>query len=57
MSSPNLKLICDALDTYVEQMKIDLKDSPFAEEVKGCNSPESILQLLEKNTSAKKIKL
>ena len=49
MSSPNLKLICDALDTYVEQMKIDLKDNPFAEEVKGCDSPEAILQLLEKN--------
>ena len=49
MSSPNLKLIRDALDTYAEQMKIDLKDNPFAEQVKGCNSPEAILQLLEKN--------
>jgi hypothetical protein len=49
MSSPNLQLIRDALDTYAEQMKIDLKDNLFAEEVKGCNSPEAILQLLEKN--------
>ena len=49
MSSPNLKLIRDALDTYDEQMKIDLKDNSFADEVKGCNSPEAILQLLEKN--------
>ena len=49
MSSPNLKSIRDALDTYAEQMKIDLKDNPFAEEIKGCNSPEAILQLLEKN--------
>ena len=52
MSSPNLKLIRDALDTYAEQMKIDLKDNPFVEEVKGCNSPEAILQLLEKNRNA-----
>ena len=49
MSSPNLKLIHDALDTYTEQMKIDLKDNPFVEKVKGCDSPEAILQLLEKN--------
>jgi hypothetical protein len=49
MSYPNLQLIRDALDTYAEQMKIDLKDNPFAEEVKDCNSPEAILHLLEKN--------
>jgi hypothetical protein len=49
MSSPNLQLIRDALDTYAEQMKIDIKDNPFAEDVKGCDSPEAILQLLEKN--------
>ena len=49
MSTPNLQLIREALDTYAEQMKIDLKDNPFAEEVKGCDTPEAILQLLEKN--------
>ena len=49
MSSSNLKLICDAFETYAEQMKIDLKDNPFAEKVKGCTSPEAILQLLEKS--------
>ena len=49
MSSPNLQSIREALDTYAEQMKIDLKDNPFADEVKGCDSPEAILQLLEKN--------
>ena len=48
-SGPNLQSIREALDTYAEQMKIDLKDNPFADEVKGCNSPEAILQLLEKN--------
>jgi hypothetical protein len=49
LQSHNLKSICDALDNYAEQMKIDLKDNSFAEELKGCNSPEAILQLLEKN--------
>ncbi|KAF8259451.1 hypothetical protein EI94DRAFT_1834401 [Lactarius quietus] len=49
MSSPNLQLIREALDNYAEQMKIDLKDSPFVEEVKRCDSPGAILRLLEKN--------
>ena len=49
LSSPNMQSIREALDTYTEQMKIDLKDNPFADEVKGCNSPEAILRLLEKN--------
>ena len=49
LQSHNLQLIRDALDSYAEQMKIDLKDNPFVEELKGCNSPEAILQLLEKN--------
>ncbi|KAF8259658.1 hypothetical protein EI94DRAFT_1706945 [Lactarius quietus] len=49
MSSPNLQLIRDALDNYAEQMKIDLKDNPFVEEVKRCDTPAAILQLLEKN--------
>jgi hypothetical protein len=48
MSSPNL-FIRDALDTYAEQMKIDLKDNTFADDVKGCDSPVAILQLLEKS--------
>ena len=49
LQSNNLQLIRDALEDYAKQMKIDLKDNPFAEEVKNCNSPETILQLLEKN--------
>ena len=49
LQSHNLQLLRDALDNYAEKMKIDLKDNPFAEELKGCNSPEAILQLLEKN--------
>ena len=49
LQSSNLKLIRDALDKYTEEMKIDLKDDPFAEELKLCESPEAILQLLEKS--------
>ena len=49
LQSHNLQLLRDALDNYAEKMNIDLKDNPFAEELKGCNSPEAILQLLEKN--------
>ena len=49
MSSPNLQLIRNALDNYAEQMKIDLNDNPFAEQVKDCETPGAILQLLEKN--------
>ena len=49
LQSHNLQLIRDALDDYAKQMKIDLKGNPFAEELKDCNSPDAILQLLEKN--------
>jgi hypothetical protein len=49
MSPSNLRLIRDALDAYVEQMKIDIKDNPFAQQVKDCDTPGAILQLLEKN--------
>ncbi|KAH9046108.1 hypothetical protein EDB84DRAFT_1467680 [Lactarius hengduanensis] len=49
MSSPNFQLIRDALDNYAEKMMINLKDNPFAEEIKGCDSPGAVLQLLERN--------
>ena len=54
MSSSNLQLIRNALDNYVEQMKIDLTDNPFAEQVKNCETPSAVLQLLE--TSKDKFK-
>ena len=49
MSSPYLQLIRNALDNYAEQMKIDINDNPFAEQVKNCETPGAVLQLLEKN--------
>ncbi|KAH8979985.1 hypothetical protein EDB86DRAFT_3248181, partial [Lactarius hatsudake] len=48
MSSPNFQSIRDALEKYTEQMKTDLQDNPFAEEVKRCDSPNDVLELLEK---------
>jgi hypothetical protein len=52
MSSENFHLIHDALENYTEQMKISLKDNPFVTEIKRCDSPGAILQLLEKNRDA-----
>jgi hypothetical protein len=49
LQSHNLQFIRDALNDYAKQMKIDLKDKPFADELKDCDSPEAVLQLLEKN--------
>jgi hypothetical protein len=49
MSSPNFQSILDALDNYTKQTGINLKDEPFADKVKGCDSPGAILRLLEEN--------
>jgi hypothetical protein len=52
MSSPNFQSILDALDNYTKQTGINLKDEPFADKVKGCDSPGVILRLLEENVKA-----
>ena len=49
MSSPNFQSILDALDNYTKQTGINLKDDPFADKVKGCDSPGAVLRLLEEN--------
>ncbi|KAN0141656.1 hypothetical protein V8E53_000118, partial [Lactarius tabidus] len=49
MSSPDFQSILDALDNYTKQTGINLKDEPFADKVKGCDSPGAILRLLEEN--------
>ena len=45
----NFQLILDALDKYTEQTGINLKETPFADKVLGCDSPGSILLLLQEN--------
>ena len=45
----NFQLILDALDKYMEQTGINIKDNPFADKIQGCDSPGSILLLLQEN--------
>jgi hypothetical protein len=45
----NFQLILDALDKYAEQTGINLKENPFADKVLGCDSPGSVLLLLQEN--------
>ena len=45
----NFQLILDALDKYTEQTGTNLKDNPFADKVINCDSPGSVLLLLQEN--------
>jgi hypothetical protein len=51
-STPNFHLIIDALDDYTKQTGIDLTKNPFAETLWNCDSPDSILQLLQDKAHA-----
>ena len=46
---PNFQSILDALDRYAEQTGINLNENPFADKIHGCDSPSSILLLLQEN--------
>ena len=48
----NFQSILDAVDKYTQQTGIDLKENPFADKVKGCDSPEAVLLLLQENMKA-----
>jgi hypothetical protein len=41
--------ILDAVDKYAEQTGINLKENPFVDKVKGCDSPGAVLLLLQEN--------
>ena len=45
----NFQSIVDAVDKYVEQTGINLKENPFTDKVKDCDSPGAILRLLQEN--------
>lgn len=47
-----LQSILDALDEYMKATGINLKENPFADKVFNCSSPDSVLQLLQENTTA-----
>ena len=44
--------ILDAVDKYAEQTGINLNEHPFADKVKGCDSPDAVLSLLQENLKA-----
>ena len=44
--------ILDALDRYAEQTGINLNENPFADKVKGCDSPDAVLLLLQESMKA-----
>jgi hypothetical protein len=48
----NIQSILDAVDRYTDQTGISLKENPFAEKVKGCDSPGAVLLLLQENLKA-----
>ena len=45
----NIKSILYAVDKYAEQTGMNLKENPFADKVKGCDSPGAVLLLLQEN--------
>ena len=48
----NFQLILDAADKYAEQTGINLKDNPFTDKVKDCDSSSAVLLLLQENLKA-----
>ena len=48
----NFQFILDAVDRYSEQTGINLMKNPFANKVKGCDSPAAVLLLLQENLKA-----
>jgi hypothetical protein len=48
----NFQSILDAVDKYAAETGINLKDNPFANKVKDCDSPDAILLLLQENTKS-----
>jgi hypothetical protein len=52
ISPSNLQLIIDALGDYARRMGIDFARNPFAEELQRTNTPNDILNLLQKREKA-----
>ena len=48
----NFRSILDAVDKYAEQTGINLKENPFANEIKDCDSPDAVLLLLQEDLKA-----
>ena len=43
----NFQLIINAFDDYAKQVGVDLTKNPFADTLRGCDSPNAVLELLQ----------
>ena len=50
--SPNFRLIIDAFDDYARQVGVDLTKNPLADALRGCESPNAVLELLRDKADA-----
>ena len=48
----NFQLIIDAFDDYTRQVGLDITENPFADALRGCDSPNAILELLQGKADA-----
>ena len=48
----NFQSILDAVNKYAEDTGINLKENPIADKIKGCDSPDAVLLLLQENVKA-----
>ena len=46
-SPSNFQLIINAFDDYAKQVGLDLTKNPLAEALRGCDSPNAVLDLLQ----------
>jgi hypothetical protein len=52
MSPSNFRLIIDAFDDYAKQVGVDLTKNPLADALRGCDSPNAVLELLQDKADA-----
>lgn len=52
MSPSNFRLIIDAFDDYARQVGLDLAKNPLADALRGCDSPNAVLDLLQDKAHA-----
>jgi hypothetical protein len=52
MSPSNFQLIINAFDDYARQVGVDLTKIPIADALRGCDSPNAVLDLLQDKANA-----
>ena len=48
----NFQLIIDAFDDYTRQVGLDITKNPLADALRGCDSPNAVLELLQDKANA-----